>query len=135
VLLGDGDRRPDGALFCVVQSARIVLVGHLRVHAAGSAGGAADGNSKPLNFTASITDHDGDPVKKLGKGKFDLQALIVGPGGPSVDVGTAAEAMPGVYIVQAIARRPWTDGTYLFVLTIEDGNDRGQTVIPVTISE
>jgi hypothetical protein len=110
-------------------------VGHIRVYAAGSVGAATDGNSEPLNFTASITHHDGAPVENLGKGKFDLRALIVGPGGPPVDVGTAAEAMPGVYIVQAIPRRPWTDGTYLFVLTIEDGDDRGQTVVPVTIPE
>jgi hypothetical protein len=40
-----------------------------------------------------------------------------------------------VYILQAIPRRPWTDGTYLFVLTIEDDDDRGQTVIPVTVPE
>jgi hypothetical protein len=112
-----------------------VVVGRLRIQAAASAGAAEDGNSEPVNFTASVTDHDGDPVKDLRQSKFDLRAFIVGPGGPPTDLGSAAEAAPGVYILQAIPRRPWTDGTYLFVLTIEDDDDRGQTVIPVTVPE
>jgi hypothetical protein len=57
-------------------------MGHLRVNAAGSAGAAEDGNTEPLNFTASVTDHDGDAIEHLDQNDFDLQAFIVGPGGP-----------------------------------------------------
>lgn len=105
----------------------------LRLHVAASPGAAEEANREQLNLTASITDHDGDAVKNLTIKAFDLQSPIVGPGGPPADLGSAAEVSPGVYILAAIPRRPWTRGTYLYVLTVEHGNDRGQTVIPVTV--
>ena len=107
----------------------------LRIQAAGSNGAARDENSEQLNFTASITDHDGDPVENLRLKDFDLRAFIVGPGGPPTDLTSAAEATPGVYLLTVVPRRPWALGTYLFVLTVEKDHDRGQIVIPLTIPE
>lgn len=107
----------------------------LRIQAAGSPGAAEDENSEQLNFTASITDHDGDPVENIPQKDFTLRAFIVGPGGPPTDLTSAAEAAPGVYILTVVPRRPWQQGTYLFVLTVEHKDDRGQVVIPLTIPE
>jgi hypothetical protein len=108
-------------------------VARLRIQAAASSGAAEEANKEQLNFTASITDHDADPVKHLRNDAFDLQSPIVGPGGPPVDLGSVAEFAPGVYILTAIPHRPWARGTYLYVLTVEHGDDRGQTVIAVTV--
>jgi hypothetical protein len=101
----------------------------------GSPGAARDENGEQLNFTASVTDHDGGPVENLDMKDFNLRAFIVGPGGPPTDLTSAAEATKGVDLLTVVPRRPWALGTYLFVLTIEKGHDRGQTVIPLTIPE
>jgi hypothetical protein len=107
----------------------------LRLQAAGSSSAAEDGNAEPLNFTVSITDHGGDAVKHLKRKAFDLNAFVVGPGGTPFDLGLTTEAIPGVYVFSAIPTRPWNDGEYLFVLTVEHDGDRGQTIIPVTVPE
>ena len=107
----------------------------LRLQAAASSGAAADGNREPLNFTVSVTQHDGDAVDGLDADAFDLQAFIIGPGGPPSDLAALVEPQPGVYVFQAFPRRPWADGTYLYVLTVEAHGDRGQTVIPATVPE
>ena len=107
----------------------------LRLQAAASSGAAEDGNKEPLNFTVSITNHDGDPVDKLDADAFDLQAFIIGPGGPPSELTALVEPLPGVYVFQAFPRRPWAHGTYLFVLTVDAHHDRGQTVIPATVPE
>jgi hypothetical protein len=108
-------------------------MGRFHIAAAASPGAAEEANKEQVNFTASVIDHDGDPVKNLETKAFDLASPIVGPGGPPADLGVAAEVSPGVYVLNAIPRRQWARGTYLYVLTVEDGNDRGQTVIPVTV--
>jgi hypothetical protein len=108
-------------------------MGRFHIAAAASPGAAEEANKEQVNFTASVIDHDGDPVKNLKTKAFDLASPIVGPGGPPADLELAAEVSPGVYVFQAVPRRQWARGTYLYVLTVEDGNDRGQTVIPVTV--
>jgi hypothetical protein len=108
-------------------------MGRLRLQAAGSPGAAEEANTEQLNFTVSITDHDSDAVENLDSPAFRLESPIVGPGGPPVDLASVDERAPGVYILTAIPRRPWARGTYLYVLTVEDDHDRGQTVIPVTV--
>jgi hypothetical protein len=107
----------------------------LRLQAAGSSSTAADGNTEPVNFTVSITDHGGDAVEHPERKAFDLSAFIVGPGGTPFDLGLTTETIPGVYVFSAIPRRPWNDGEYLFVLIVEHSGDRGQTIIPVTVPE
>jgi hypothetical protein len=107
----------------------------IRIQAAGSPGVAEDGGTAPLLFTASLTDHDGDPVRHLGLRAFDVHAPVVGPGGTPFRLSSATEVAPGVYVLEVSPRDTWNDGEYLFVLTVEHGGDRGQTVFPVTVPE
>jgi hypothetical protein len=105
----------------------------LRIQAAASPGAAEEANKQQLNFAVSITRHDGDAVKDLDAEAFDLQSPIVGPGGPPADIGDVNEFADGVYILSVFPHRPWARGTYLYILTVEHHDDRGQTVVPVTV--
>lgn len=55
------------------------------------------------------------------------------PWGSAVVVDGVREATAGVYVVQILPLAEWTDGTYLFVLTVEARHDRGQTIVPLVI--
>ena len=77
-----GTGPPAHALHNIVRPRENRCMARLRLHVAASPGAAEEANREQLNFTASITDHDGDAVKNLTIKAFDLQSPIVGPGGP-----------------------------------------------------
>jgi hypothetical protein len=102
---------------------------------------AAAGNSNNALLLVSVTDTNGQAVQKLDADNFKVDASIVGPGGALVDI-TRADENPraiGFYIVEIVptsfkgTQYTWVEGIYLFAVTVKKGEDRGQTVIPMTI--
>lgn len=110
-------------------------VSRLHVTAASSPGAARDGNREFVHVLVSVADHDGDAVKGLEDSDFVAEAVIFAPGGSPVAVTSTHEGPSGVYQVDLEPTRPWKDGTYLVALTVEDGHDRGQTVVAAAIPE
>ena len=110
-------------------------MGRWHVAAESSPGAAQDGNREFLHLVASVIDHDGDAVEGLSASKFTVEAVIFSPGGSPVEIAAVAERAPGVYQVDLEPTRPWKDGTYLLALTVDHGNDRGQTVVAAPIPE
>jgi len=102
---------------------------------------AASGNSNNAVLVVSVTDQNGKAVSGLDISNFKVDATIVAPFGSLVDIKRVSEASgtPGFYIVEIVpttyqgTQYTWTAGVYLFSVTVERGNDRGQTVVPMDL--
>ena len=113
----------------------------LNIEGAASPINAASGNSNNAALVVSVTDLNGRAVSGLGISNFKVDATIPAPGGAQVDIKRASEASraPGFYIVEIVpttykgTQYTWTAGVYLFSVTVERGNDRGQTVVPMDL--
>jgi hypothetical protein len=113
----------------------------LNINSAASPINAASGNSNNAALVVSVTDLNGKAVSGLGISNFKVDVTTEAPGGALVDIKRASEASraPGFYIVEIVpttyqgTQYTWTAGVYFFSVTVERGNDRGQTVVPMDL--
>ncbi|HJQ38020.1 MAG TPA: hypothetical protein VKB93_12850 [Thermoanaerobaculia bacterium] len=95
---------------------------------------ANPGNRNPNYLCVSVTDSTGTPVTGLGTKNFQVDPMIVGPGGALVNIDrVAAGRLPGTYHVDVIPIRTetWKAGTYIFAVAVESSGNRGQTLTSV----
>ncbi|MDQ3908325.1 MAG: hypothetical protein M3268_08260 [Acidobacteriota bacterium] len=95
---------------------------------------AAPGNRLNNYIVVSVTDSVGNPVTGLAQNNFQVQPVIVGPGGALVNItGAAPAGLPGFYIVDVVPIRTetWKAGVYIFAVAVTRGADRGQNLASV----
>jgi hypothetical protein len=95
---------------------------------------AAPGNRQNNYVVVSVSDSVGNPVAGLTAANFQVQPVIVGPGGALVNItGTSAAGLPGFYIVTVVPIRTetWKAGTYIFAVAVQRGADKGQNLASV----
>jgi len=113
----------------------------LDTEAAASPVNAAAGNSESALLLVSVMDPEGAPVSGLGQSNFKVDVTIAAPGGGLVDITQANEASraPGFYIIDVVpttykeTQYTWNAGIYLFAVTVERGDDRGQSIAEMEI--
>ena len=95
---------------------------------------AAPGNREPNYVIVSVTDENGVPVTGLDVTHFELDPMIVGPGGSKVDViHVQMGRLQGFYNVRIVpvGEEKWKAGVYIFAVAVQKGEDRGQTLATV----
>ena len=95
---------------------------------------AAPGNRNNNYILASVTDGGGEPITGLAAGNFQVDPMIVGPGGALVNiVNVSAGRLPGFYHINVvpISTETWKAGTYVFAVSVFRGADKGQTLTNV----
>jgi hypothetical protein len=95
---------------------------------------AAPGNRQNNYVVVSVSDSVGNPVAGLTAANFQVQPVIVGPGGALVNItGASAAGLPGFYIVNVVPIRTetWKAGTYIFAVAVQRGADKGQNLASV----
>ena len=95
---------------------------------------AAPGNRRNNYIVVSVRDSVGNPVAGLTAADFQVQPVIVGPGGALVNItGASAAGLPGFYIVNVVPIRTetWKAGTYIFAVVVQRGGDKGQNLASV----
>lgn len=95
---------------------------------------AAPGNRQPNYIVVSVIDTGGVPVTGLGVSNFEVDPMIVGPGGALVNItGVTAGRLSGFYHINVvpIRRETWKKGVYIFGVAVERGADKGQTLATV----
>jgi hypothetical protein len=95
---------------------------------------AAPGNRQNNYVVVSVSDSVGNPVSGLTAANFQVQPVIVGPGGALVNItGASAAGLPGFYIVNVvpIKTETWKAGTYIFAVAVQRGADKGQNLASV----
>jgi len=96
---------------------------------------ASPGNRKPNYILVSVTDSNGKAISNLNKRNFNVDPLIVGPGGSLVNIVSARQSsrIEGFYILQLkpIRQETWKPGVYVFAIAVESNNNRGQTLASV----
>jgi hypothetical protein len=98
---------------------------------------AAPGNREPNYIVASVTDGNGVPVNGLTAANFNVDAMIVGPGGALVDITRVAPGrLPGFYLVDVVPIRTetWKSGVYIFAIAVNSGADKGQALATVAMN-
>jgi hypothetical protein len=100
-----------------------------------SSGVAKPGNQLPLYLLVSVTRGSGLPVTGLTAQNFQVDPVIVAPGGAGVTISNMGEPHPGTYLlfVEPIPAGTWTLGRYLFWLAVKSGTNNGQTVCAVFV--
>jgi hypothetical protein len=101
---------------------------------------AGPGNRKPNYVAVSVTDSVGTPVTGLLQSNFQVQPILMAPGGTLVNIerltGTGS-GLPGYYILYVVPvmtdvkTGTWKAGTYVFGVSVTRGTDRGQTLASV----
>jgi hypothetical protein len=95
---------------------------------------AAPGNRQPNYIVISVTDSNGVPVPGLAAGNFQVDPLIVGPGGALVNiVGVSPGRLAGFYLLNVLPIRTetWKSGVYIFCVAVKRASDQGQTLATV----
>jgi hypothetical protein len=100
-----------------------------------SSGIAKPGNQFPLYVVVSVTHGNGTPQTGLSSTNFQVDPVIVAPGGGDVTIAQAGEAQPGAYLVEIvpIPTATWQLGRYIFWIAVRHGTDHGQTVCSVFV--
>jgi hypothetical protein len=100
-----------------------------------SSGVAKPGNQFPLYIVVSVTHGNGTPQTGLSSTNFQVQSIIVAPGGANVTIAQVGELQAGVYLVQVvpITTATWQLGRYIFWAAVSHGTDHGQTVCSVFV--
>ena len=97
---------------------------------------AGPGNRQPNVIVVSVTYNNGQPVTGLSLPNFQVDPLIVGPGGSQVDVSNVtAGRLAGFYIVEVVpvGAETWKAGIYIFAVVVLKGPSRGQTLASVLL--
>ncbi|MCX5958902.1 MAG: hypothetical protein NT053_03345 [Cyanobacteria bacterium] len=95
---------------------------------------AAPGNRQPNYIVISVTDSNGVPVTGLAAGNFEVDPLIVGPGGALVNIaGVSPGRLAGFYLLNVLPIRTetWKSGVYIFCVAVKRASDQGQTLATV----
>lgn len=96
---------------------------------------AAPGDRDPNYICVSVNSSDtGRPTTGLTADNFQVDAMIVGPGGALVDiVSVSAGRLPGTYIIRVvpIRRETWKAGVYIFAVAVEIKDHQGLTLCRV----
>lgn len=95
---------------------------------------AAPGNRQPNYIIVSVTDVNGAPVTGLETCNFQVDPMVVGPGGALVNItGVTAGRLPGFYHINAVpfGAQTWKKGVYILAVAVAKGADKGQTLATV----
>ena len=97
---------------------------------------AAPSNRQPNYIVVSVTDANGAPVPGLTAANFNVDPMIVGPGGALVNItGVTAGRLSGFYLINVVPinTETWKAGVYIFAVAVERGRDKGQTLATVVM--
>ena len=70
----------------------------------------------------------------LTEKNFKVDPMIAAPGGSAVHTASFfAGRLPGFYYLNVAPEdmRTWRHGVYIFAISVERGNDKGQTLVSV----
>ena len=95
---------------------------------------AAPDNREPNYIVVSVTDKHGEPLTGLGTANFQVDPMVVAPGGALVDIITVIPGrLAGFYLIEVVPIRTetWKSGVYIFAISVTSGSDKGQTLASV----
>jgi hypothetical protein len=95
---------------------------------------AAPGNQRPNYVLVSVTDINGVPVTGLSAANFQVDPMIVGPGGALVNIFSVRPGrLLGFYFIDVVPinTQTWKAGTYIFAIAVKNGVDQGQVLTSV----
>lgn len=95
---------------------------------------AAPGNRNPNYIVVSVTDASGVPVTGLAASNFQVDPMVVGPGGALVNITSCTVGrLAGTYLLQVvpIKTETWKAGGYLFAVAVDAGGNHGQALCSV----
>ena len=95
---------------------------------------AAPENRQPNYIVVSVTDRNGVPLGGLTASNFQVDPVIVGPGGALVDIVDVQEVrLAGIYLIRVvpIGAQTWKPGVYIFAVAVQRGANRGQNLASV----
>ena len=95
---------------------------------------AAPGNRQPNYVLVSVTDSAGIPVAGLIAANFNVDPMIVGPGGALVNITSVTQGrLPGFYLVNVVPInvQTWKAGVYVFAVAVQRASDQGQSLTTV----
>ena len=95
---------------------------------------AAPGNRQPNYITVSVTNAAGVPTTGLTAADFNVDPMIVGPGGALVNItSVTAGRLPGFYLIDVLPIRTetWKSGTYIFAVAVSHKGAHGQNLCTV----
>jgi len=89
----------------------------------------------------SVTDFSGEPITDLTEQNFQIYTIDVARGGSAVEIKKfdpivkSDNAQHGFYrmIIVPVENRKWVRGFYTFGLTVERGEDKGQTLVQLNV--
>ena len=89
----------------------------------------------------SVTDFSGEPITDLTEQNFQIYTIDVARGGSAVEIEKfgpivkSDNAQHGFYwmIIVPVENRQWVRGFYTFGLTVERGEDKGQTLVQLNV--
>src|SRR5690348_13024349 len=82
---------------------------------------AAPGNRQPNYICVPVTDTAGNPATGLSASNFQVDPMVVGPGGALVDItGVTHGRIAGTYLVDVVPIRAqaWKAGGYIFAVAV-----------------
>jgi len=98
---------------------------------------ASPGNRKPNYLLVSVTNANGMPITNLTKDNFEIDALIVGPGGAllNIDKLQHSSRIDGYYFLDLlpIKNETWKKGIYVIAVAVKHNNIQGQTLTSVLV--
>ena len=100
-----------------------------------SSGVARPNNRDNLYLVVSVTNNYGTPRTGLTAANFQVDPIIVAPGGGAVTIATVSERQPGTYLLEVvpIPAATWQLGRYIFWIAVAAGSSKGQTVSSVFV--
>jgi hypothetical protein len=97
---------------------------------------AEAGDRYPAALVVSVSDETGKPVVGLAATSFNVQAVIVAPGGTGVGLAGVTSRADGVYTLDIVpdpTAGDWGRGQYLLAVTVVRGFDHGQCLAELVI--
>ena len=95
---------------------------------------AAPGNRQPNYVLVSVTDSAGIPITGLTATNFNVDPMIVGPGGALVNIASVTPGrLAGFYLIQVVPinTQTWKAGVYVFAVSVQRAPDQGQALTTV----
>ena len=115
--------------------ARLIVEAEATGGTGASSGVAKPGNQLPLYVVVSVTHGNGTAQTGLSSANFQVEPIIVAPGGGGVTIAQVGQLQSGVYLVEIvpITTATWQLGRYIFWVAVSHGTDHGQTVCSVFV--
>jgi hypothetical protein len=95
---------------------------------------AAPGNKLSNYICVSVTDSNGNPATGLKQEDFKIDPMIAAPGSTLVHISSFFSGrLPGFYYINVVPihMETWKAGVYIFAITVQKGDDKGQTLTSV----